>query len=158
MEPEKNLKKFIDFNDNKVKTNRTKKFLELPMGDTLGIFLIDSTKPLVQNTIQPHFLGPEDRPIKNVVQPIQIVFRDGMNVPIEELKHFIEDWLHNLSGYKKNMCVKLYNKNENQDSYYERWDLRNCFPTAIHYIPNIESESDWETIEITLHYDYCSIY
>ena len=37
MEPEKNLKKFIDFNDNKVKTNRTKKFLELPMGDTLGI-------------------------------------------------------------------------------------------------------------------------
>ena len=49
------------------------------------------------------------------------------------------------------MCVKLYNKNENQDSYYERWDLRNCFPTAIHYIPNLEGESDWETIEITLH-------
>ena len=89
MEPKKNLKKFIDFNDNKVKTNRTKKFLELPMGDTLGIFLIDSTNPIVKNTIQPHFLVPEDRMTKNVVQPIQIVFRDGMNVPMEELKHFI---------------------------------------------------------------------
>ncbi len=172
MEPKKIIKKFTEFSDKNypnifnnggyTQTREFRRIMELPMGDRLGLFFVDSEKPVKQNSFikKPwelmEVLSP--RFSKTNIQPIQIIFRNGMNADEIELQDFMRDWLHNqpngyASQYKKNICIKTLDP---VGIEIERWDLRGCFPSAIIYSP-IEGSETEQNLEMTLHYDHCSI-
>tara|TARA_R110002020_G_scaffold113236_2_gene260266 strand:- start:10399 stop:10914 length:516 start_codon:yes stop_codon:yes gene_type:complete len=169
MEPKKIIKKFTEFSDRNypnifnngsyTQTRAFRRIMELPMGDRLGLFFVDSEKPVVQQTHIPHpWVGGETIMGRTVSRPIQIIFRNGMNTDEIELQDFMRDWLHNqtngyVNQYKKNICIKSLDPTGVE---IERWDLRGCFPSAIIYSP-IEGSETEQNLEMTLHYDYCSI-
>ena len=163
MEPKKIIKKFTEFSDRNypnifnnggyTQTRAFRRIMELPMGDRLGLFDVDSEKPVVQQTHIPHpWVAGETIMGRTVPQPIQVIFRDGINTDETELQDFIRDWLHS-SRYRKNICIKTLDPTGVE---IERWDLRGCFPSAIIYSPVEGSETE-QNLEMTLHYDYCSI-
>jgi hypothetical protein len=167
MEPKKVIKKFTEFSDRNYRsifnngeyepTRSFRRVMELPMGDRLGLFLVDAEKPVIQQT---HITHPwiVEEPImgRNLIQPIQVIFRDGINTNETEFQDFMRDWLHDQIGvssigYKKNICIKTLDPTGVE---IERWDLRGCFPSAVIYTTN---NNDTQTLEMTLHYDYCTI-
>ena len=174
MEPKKIIKKFTEFsgrnypnifnNGGYTQTRTFRRIMELPMGDRLGLFHVDAEKPVVQQTHIPHpWVEGETIMGRNLIQPIQVIFRDGINMDETELQDFMRDWLHldnwneyidiSSRGYKKNICIKTLDPTGVE---VERWDLRSCFPSAIIYSP-IEGSETEQNLEMTLHYDYCSI-
>ena len=165
MEPKKVIKKFTEFSDRNYRsifnnggyepTRSFRRIMELPMGDRLGLFLVDAEKPLIQQTHIPHpWIGEEPIMGRNLVQPIQVIFRDGINTDETEFQDFMRDWLHDQIGvysvYKKNICIKTLDPTGVE---LERWDLRGCFPSAVIHTTN---DNNTQTLEMTLHYDYCS--
>ncbi len=169
MEPKKIIKKFTEFSDKNypnifnngsyTQTRAFRRIMELPMGDRLGLFFVDSEKPVVQQTHIPHpWVEGETIMGRTVSRPIQIIFRNGMNADEIELQDFMRDWLHIQPNgyaiqYKKNICIKTLDP---VGIEIERWDLRGCFPSAIIYSP-IEGSETEQNLEMTLHYDHCSI-
>ena len=105
MEPKKVIKKFTEFSDRNypnifnnggyTQTRAFRRIMELPMGDRLGLFDVDSEKPLVQQTHIPHPLVAGETIMGRTVsrfgfrnrggRPIQIIFRNGMNADEIEL-------------------------------------------------------------------------
>jgi|TARA_R110002153_G_scaffold274304_2_gene448265 hypothetical protein len=165
MEPKKVIKKFTEFSDRNYPsifnnggdeaTRTFRRVMELPMGDRLGLFLVDAEKPLIQQTHIPHpWIGEEPIMGRNLIQPIQVIFRDGINTDETEFQDFMRDWLHDQIGvysvYKKNICIKTLDPTGVE---LERWDLRGCFPSAVIHTTN---DNNTQTLEMTLHYDYCS--
>lgn len=166
MEPKKVVKKFTEFSDSNypsifnncgyrpVRTFR--KIMELPMGNRLGLFDVDAEKPVKQNSFikQPwelmEVLSP--RFSKTNIQPIQVIFRNGINADEIELQDFMRDWLHNVGiytrGYKRNVCIKTLDPTGVE---IEGWNLRGCFPLAIIYSDN---DNGTQNLEMTLHYDH----
>jgi hypothetical protein len=169
MEPKKIIKKFTEFSDKNypnifnnggyTQTREFRRIMELPMGDRLGLFFVDSEKPVVQQTHIPRpWVEGETIMGRTVSRPIQIIFRNGLLSDEIELQDFMRDWLHNqlngyASQYKKNICIKTLDP---VGIEIERWDLRGCFPSAIIYSP-IEGSETEQNLEMTLHYDHCSI-
>jgi hypothetical protein len=166
MEPKKVIKKFTEFSDRNYRsifnnggyepTRSFRRVIELPMGDRLGLFFVDSERPVIQQTHIPHpWIGEEPIMGRNLIQPIQVIFRDGINTDETEFQDFIRDWLHNQidisSRHKKTICIRTLDPTGVE---VERWDLRGCFPTAVIYTTN---NNDTQTLEMTLHYDYCTI-
>ena len=168
MEPKKRIKKFSEFTQTNYPRNifnhetyeptqSLRRIIELPMGDVLGLLIVDAEKPQAQaETIGlPAGMSPEDFPRtysrRTVSQPIRIRFRDGINVTEIELQNSIWDWVDN--GGKKNICIKTLDPTGVE---IERWDLRGCFPTQISYHP-ILGDDEHLYLELTLHYDYYTI-
>ena len=165
MEPKKVIKKFTEFSDRNYRsifnnggyepTRTFRRVMELPMGDRLGLFLVDAEKPVIQQTQITHpWIVEEPIMGRNLVQPIQVIFRDGINTDETEFQDFMRDWLHDQIGvysvHKKNICIKTLDPTGVE---LERWDLRGCFPSAVIHTTN---DNNTQTLEMTLHYDYCS--
>ena len=165
MEPKRTLKKFQEFTDSKhprgifnheiyEPTQSIRRIMELPMGDVLGILKVDAEKPQVQveKINLPVGMYPEDFPRtmrgREVLQPIRIRFRDGINVSEVELQDSIWDWVD--TSRKKNVCIKTLDPTGVE---IERWDLRGCFLTEIGY-HSIGENDEQQYLELTLHYDY----
>ena len=134
--------------------------MELPMGDRLGLFHVDAEKPMIQQSfIEEPWRVTEGLPPRMGsinTQPIQVIFRVGINTDEIELQDFMRDWLHNQTGvfnrgYKKTICINTLDPTGVE---IERWDLRGCFPSAIIYSNN---DDGTQNLEMTLHYDYCTI-
>ena len=167
MEPKKVIKKFTEFSDRNNpsifipnvnrRTRTVRRIMELPMGDRLGLFDVDAEKPTIQQRfIEEPWRVTEGLPPR-MGQPIQVRFRDGINTDEIELQDFMRDWLHNQTGlsnigYKKTICINTLDPTGVE---IERWDLRGCFPSAVIY--TTDNNDDVQTLEMTLHYDYCSI-
>lgn len=168
MEPKKVIKKFTEFSDRNYPsifnnggyeaTRTFRRVMELPMGDRLGLFFVDSERPVIQQTHIPHpWIGEEPIMGRNLIQPIQVIFRDGINTDETEFQDFMRDWLHNQTGlsnigYKKTICINTLDPTGVE---IEKWVLRGCFPSAVIY--TTDNNDDVQTLEMTLHYDYCSI-
>ena len=169
MEPKKKIKRFGEFTKSNYPrgifnheiyepTQPFRRIMELPMGNVLGLLRVDAENPQVQVETMDLPVGMylEDFPRtmrgRTVPQPIRVRFRDGINVSEIELQNSISDWDDNRS--KKDICIQTL---DSAGGVIERWDLRGCFPTEVSYHPIGENEEQLY-LELTLHYDCCSLH
>lgn len=165
MEPNKTLKKFEGFRDSDYPrgifnhviyepTNSLRRIMELPMGDVLGLLIVDSEVPIIlaEEVSLPIGMYSEDFPRtmrgRLSPQPIRIRFRDGINVTEIELQDSVWDWVDSMS--KKNICIKTLDPTGVE---IERWDLRGCFPTQISH-DLIPGNDEHLYLEMTLNWNY----
>jgi hypothetical protein len=127
--------------------------MEIPLGDTMYNCIVNCEIPSVRmgdNYL--NFRGHN----RAEWQPIQIVFRDVMgdertrNQFYEKIRNLFSDYNH--TQRKINTTISRL---EPTGVVVDRWDLRGCFISALHY-GNAYLDFSEPELEITLHYDFCN--
>jgi hypothetical protein len=167
MEPKKKLKKFNEFKAKKksefvslginyvayepMRQNRY--LMEFPLGDTMFNCLVNCELPSVSIT-RGHREFDMYRP---QWQPVQVVIRDVIGDETHRNLFYsrIRDWFndYNITGRKINSTISRLDPT---GVVISRWDLRGCFCSSLHY-SNTYLDFEQPELEITLHYDYCTI-
>ena len=167
MEPKKKLKKFNEFKTKKknefvsLDTNyvahepmrQYRYMMEFPLGDTMFNCFVNCELPSVSIT-RGH---REFDMYRHDWQPIQVVIRDIIGDETHRNLFYsrISDWFndYNFNGRKINSTISRLDPT---GVVISRWDLRGCFCSSLHY-SNFYLDSEELELEITLHYDYCTI-
>lgn len=162
MKPKKKIKKLEGFKiDKKFNSNITplvyRYMMEFPLGNTMFNWFVDCELPSVRMTsfrTNRNFVGD----YLTEWNPIQIKFRDNMGNTDNQNEFYrrIRDWFsdYNYTNQKINTTIHRLNP---VGISVDRWDLRGCFITSMHYT-NGYLEREMPELEITLHYDFCNLY
>lgn len=164
MEPKKKLKKFNEFKTKGEVTlesfygfsaSPTYRYLmEIPLGDTMYNCIVNCEIPSVRiyNDNYINFRGN----FRQDWQPIQVVFRDifgGEDVRnqfYEKIRNLYSDYNHT-----QRKIDTTISRIDPTGAVVDRWDLRGCFISALHYGGTYLDFSEPE-LEITLYYDFCN--
>jgi hypothetical protein len=173
MEPKKKLKKFNEF-----KTKKKNEFvpldinyvanepmrqyrymMEFPLGDTMFNCFVNCELPSA-SIRRGHLgfgVGEFLSDYQPQWQPIQVVIRDVIGDETHRNLFYsrIRDWFndYNITGRKINSTISRLDPT---GVVISRWDLRGCFCSSLHY-SNTYLDFEQPELEITLHYDYCTI-
>lgn len=163
MEPKKRVKKLGGFKPRKeinrdfiIGETRTYRYvMEFPLGNTMFNWHVDCELPSVRMTsirTNRNFVGD----YLTEWNPIQIKFRHNIgNIDNQnEFYRRIRDWFadYNYTNQKINTTI---HRLDPVGISVDRWDLRGCFISAIHY-SNAYTDNTIPELEITMHYDFCN--
>jgi hypothetical protein len=168
MEPKKKIKKFNGFKTKKQiefippgicdvhePRLRYRYLMEFPLGDTMFECWVNTELPSV--SLRTGNLGFGLTHYRQEWEPIQVKIRDIIGDDENRRLFYdrIDNWFsdYNYTGRRINSTISRIDPT---GVTVDRWGLRGCFISAIHYtngyLDNVEPE-----IEITLHYDYCNL-
>lgn len=163
MEPKKKLKKYRGFEVKKEILENNFGFLagppvyrylmEIPLGDTMYSCRVNCELPSVR--ITQNYLNFRGQNMSEW-QPIQIVFRDVIgdertrNQFYEKIRNLFSDY-----NYTQRKINTTISRLDPTGVVVDRWDLRGCFISALHY-GNAYLDFSEPELEITLHYDFCN--
>lgn len=157
MEPKKKVKKLEGF---KIKKENTieplvyRYVMEFPLGNTMFNCFVDCELPSVRTTslrVNRGFVGD----YLTEWNPIQIKFRDNIDGNNQnEFYRRIRDWFSDYNYTNQKINTTIHRMNPIGIST-DRWDLRGCFISALHY-SNAYTDDTIPELEITMHYDFCN--
>lgn len=164
MEPKKKLKKFNEFKIKKKRGNLSeypipqlpiyRYLMEFPFGDTMFYCTVNCELPSV--SMRTGRLGFNITHYQPEWEPIQVKIRDVIGDERNRSLFYsrIRDWFsdYNYTNKKINTTISRVDPT---GVTVDRWDLRGCFITAIHYGNAYMVDSEPE-LEFTLHYDFCN--
>jgi hypothetical protein len=152
MEPKKRVKKLEGFKiDPLLGTPRIYRYMmEFPMGNIMFNWLVDCELPSIRmnRNLEGTYLTEWN--------PIQIKFRElfGEVNNQNEFYRRVRDWFADYNYTRQKINTTIHRIDPVGISV-DRWDLRGCFISAIHY-SNAYTDDNIPELEITMHYDFCN--